>query len=176
MVYIVLDLEATCWEKGTNLKSQETIEIGALKLDHRLEKIGEFNRFIRPIEEPELSDFCIKLTHITQSDIDIADTYDLVFPAFLEWVGEKSYNIVSWGNYDIKQLRIDCKRHSLKFPSRFKKKHTNMKSLFAEKKNIKPCGMKQALKMMNMPLIGRHHRGIDDARNVTEIFRRLENQ
>jgi len=86
---IVLDLEATCWEKGTSLERMETIEFGAVRLDGRtLFPVGEFSRFIRPIEEPVLSDFCKRLTGITQEDVDNAETFPLVFKDFLEWLGD----------------------------------------------------------------------------------------
>ena len=174
MVYIVMDLEATCWQKNTTIGEQEIIEIGAVKLNHHLEKIDEFNCFIRPVERPVLSSFCRALTHISQKDVDSADTFNIAFQQFLKWIGEGSYNIVTWGRYDIKQIRIDCRRHSLNFPKKFRKKHTNLKTEFANRYRIKPCGMAQALDMLNLPLEGKHHRGIDDARNIAKIFRVLQ--
>lgn len=30
--------------------------------------------------------------------------------------------------------------------------------------------MERALKMLNLPLEGTHHRGIDDAKNISRIF------
>lgn len=34
--------------------------------------------------------------------------------------------------------------------------------------------MKRALGMLELPLSGRHHRGIDDARNIARILIRLK--
>jgi len=94
MIYIVADLEATCWEKNTSEKRQEIIEIGAVKLNHRFKKTDEFNRFIRPVENPTLSNFCKDFTHISQNDVDSADTFNIVFPQFLKWIGKRSYTVV----------------------------------------------------------------------------------
>jgi 3'-5' exoribonuclease 1 len=77
---IVFDLEATCWEKGTRPERMETIEIGAVRLQAPTwETSSEFSRFIRPISEPILSDFCVSLTGISQADVDAADPFLLVF-------------------------------------------------------------------------------------------------
>jgi 3'-5' exoribonuclease 1 len=173
MKYIVLDLESTCRDTPADPGSREIIEIGAIRLDDSLSPDGEYNRFVRPIANPQLSQFCMDLTRISQSEVDKADPFIVVFPDFLEWIGEGSYSIATWGEYDIKQIQIDCKRHSLKFPKRFSKKHINVKECFAEKKHTRPCGMTQALQMMNILPTGTHHRGIDDARNITTIFKRL---
>ena len=168
-----MDLESTCWEKRTDSRHQEIIQIGAVKLNDSLVTIEEFDRFVQPIQKPHLSEFCRDLTHISQENVDQENTFDVVFPEFLNWIGAGSYSIATWGEYDIKHIQIDCKRHSLGFPKRFKKKHINVKAAFAKKKKIRPCGMEQALQMMYIPLEGTHHRGIDDARNVAGIFRLL---
>ena len=174
MIYIVMDLEATCWEKKPTDQEQEIIEVGAVKLNHHLEKIDEFNAIVKPVEDPVLSPFCQELTHISQEDVETSETFNHVFPKFLQWIGKRSYAMVSWGRYDIKQIRIDCRRHSLKFPKKFRTKHINLKTEFANRYRTKPCGMAQALKMVNIPLEGKHHRGIDDARNIVKIFRVIQ--
>ena len=51
------------------------------------------------------------------------------------------------------------------------KKHISLKHQFAEIKNVKPCGMMKALNILKLSLDGIHHRGIDDAKNISKIFR-----
>lgn len=169
MQWIVFDLEATCWDEQNVAESQETIEIGAIRLDDAFLPIGEFDRFIRPTMNPTLSAFCTTLTHIEQSDVARADTFPVVFQQFVDWIGPESYRITSWGDYDLGQFRQDCNRHAMKLPKRFTKTHLNLKELFATQRKTRPCGMKQALEMLHMPLIGTHHRAIDDARNISKI-------
>jgi len=167
--YIIVDLEATCWEKGTHPARMEIIEIGAVLLPSAQGvQTSEFCAFVKPVVAPILSDFCKQLTSIRQQDIDQADTFDVVFPTFLEWIGTEEFTICSWGNYDIEQFRTDCKRHNIAFPESFER-HINLKQEFAMWKNIKRCGMKTALNMMSLPLEGTHHRGIDDARNIARL-------
>jgi len=173
MNYVVMDLESTCWEKRTTPDDQEVIEIGAVKLGESLEIVDDYNRFIKPLINNQLSEFCQDLTHIGQSDIAVADSFDVVFSEFLDWIGKGAYRVVTWGEYDIKQLQIECKRHKMKLPIRFIENHINLKKLFAQQRRIRPCGMAQALKIMNMKISGTHHRGIDDAKNIAMIFKAI---
>ncbi|MCJ7813340.1 exonuclease domain-containing protein [bacterium] len=173
MNYIVVDIEATCWDRDSNLEEQEIIEIGAIKLNGSFEQIDEYDSFIRPVKNPQLSEFCKNLTQISQCDVEKAHTFDIVFPKFVQWIGDGPYSIITWGAYDIKHLKFECKLHSVKFPKIFEENHINLKLLFAKYRKIKACGMKAALKMMYTPLEGVHHRGIDDARNIAKIARIL---
>ena len=146
MRYIIVDLEATCWENVRDPDRMETIEIGAVELlSAQMPSSRKFNRFIRPVVERELSDFCRRLTAIRQRDVDLADEFSLVFPEFLEWIGEEPFFLCSWGGYDLTQLRRDCDRH----------------------------GMARALNLAGLPLEGTHHRGIDDARNIARLANRV---
>ena len=171
MRYLIADLEATCWEKGTSPDRMEIIEIGAVMLgDLVSEAVSEFNAFVRPIDEPLLSGFCVDLTGIRQSDVSAAETFAEVFPRFLAWIGAQPFILCSWGQYDLSQFRVDCRRHHIAMPAAFEQ-HLNLKKLFAEQEGIRPCGMKGALRRLNIPLTGAHHRAIDDARNIAKLAR-----
>lgn len=169
MYYVIVDLEATCWENGTNPSRMEIIEIGAVLLEaSNTQPSKEFSQFVKPIAESVLSAFCTQLTSIQQRDVDNAEYFYQVFPAFLDWIGPEPFTLCSWGAYDLNQFRTDCQRHGISFPTTFEQ-HINLKKAFAQWKRVKPCGMKAALAMLNLPLEGQHHRGIDDARNIAKI-------
>jgi 3'-5' exoribonuclease 1 len=171
--HIILDLEATCWEKGTSPSRMETIEFGAVRLEcGSWRAIDEFSSFVKPVEEPLLSDYCRKLTGIRQSDVDCARTFPVVLSKFLDWIGREPIVLCSWGAYDPRQLEVDCRRHRITFPDLFRIQR-NLKKEFAGWRGIKPCGMKRALAILEIPLEGSHHRGIDDARNIAKIAGRL---
>ncbi|MHC5538348.1 exonuclease domain-containing protein [Singulisphaera rosea] len=96
MRYIVVDLEATCWENVRDYDRMETIEIGAVELVAAdTPSCREFSRFIRPVAEPRLSDFCQRLTTIRQRDVDRADPFSVVFPDFVNWIGEDPFVLCS---------------------------------------------------------------------------------
>jgi 3'-5' exoribonuclease 1 len=180
MRYVIVDLEATCWEGVRGSPKMEIIEIGAVRLAGAAGPAdGEFSSFVRPVVEPKLSAFCTRLTSITQRDVDGAETFREVFPRFVRWVGDEPVTLCSWGAYDLNQLRQDSRRHGLPFPPAFER-HVNLKKEFARLRGVKICGMARALEIANIPLEGTHHRGIDDARNIaklaTSILPRLDGE
>ena len=173
MRYIVVDLEATCWERDSTPERMEIIEIGAVCLMPDTEEmLREFCAFVRPMTSPQLSEFCTQLTSIRQEDVDSADSFETVFPRFLDWIGEEPFRLVSWGRYDLDQFRRECKRCRLPFPTEFKS-HIDLKKVFARARRINPVGLKAALDLLGIPLVGTHHRGIDDAKSTACIAREI---
>lgn len=167
--YIITDLEATCWDRRTPVEGMETIEIGAVALKSATgPAASEFSSFVKPIASPELSEFCKKLTSISQEDVDRADHFSLVFPRFMEWIGGEPFFFCTWGAYDLGQLKADCNRFNMPFPNSLER-HINLKREFARLNHAKPMGMEKALELADLPMLGRHHRGIDDARNISNL-------
>lgn len=171
MQYIVIDLEATCWENvRTPVERSETIEIGAMRMRTPSGPLDDgFGRFVRPVASPKLSAFCTQLTSITQSDVDTAGYFWQVYPDFLAWIGDEPWTFCSWGNYDALQLQADCQRHRLPWPPT--EHFINLKKAFATlySRNQRPVGMARALFLLGLELEGQHHRGRDDAANIARI-------
>lgn len=166
---IIVDLEATCWVGGTRTDRQEVIEIGAVRVQApHFQPEKTFVRFVRPLREPELSEFCTQLTGIQQADVEAVEPFPTVWAEFLEWAGSEPYRFASWGAYDLKQLTIECQRHGLPLPASFAN-HLNLKNAFAAAHNIRPCGMERALSLCGLPLAGSHHRALDDALNIAKL-------
>ena len=166
MKYVIVDLEATC-EKIRNPEFiSEIIEIGAVKVTER--KIeNKFNCFVKPTINPILSDFCKELTTITQEEVNNGKNRKEALTEFMKFCEDAI--ILSWGNYDKNQLYKECKKNDL--PTRWLDKHINLKEQFAIlKKMPRQCGMEKALRISHLDLDGTHHRGIDDATNITKIF------
>jgi 3'-5' exoribonuclease 1 len=167
--YVVADLEASCWEAAWVRHRMETIEIGAVRLDESLSVVDEFDSFVRPVVVPRLSSFCRKLTSISQEQVDAADTFPKVFARFVTWLGSGPRRLVTWGAFDVSQLRLDCQRHDMVFPEHLATDHLNLKSEFGKWKGMKRVSMADALNLLGLPHVGHPHRGIDDARNIARI-------
>lgn len=170
MNYIIFDLEATCWEDNKS-NIMETIEIGAVKLNKKLEPIGEFNSFVKPILTQKLSRYCTNLTSIKQEDIENAETFPKVQKAFFDWCTdnyESNYWLCSWGFYDRKQLKNDCDLH--KIDTTWIKPHVSLKHQYSYANKAKPIGLASAIHDNGFIFEGTHHRGICDARNIAKIF------
>lgn len=169
MNYIIFDLEATCWE-GRDLTQNETIEIGAVKINDKKEIVDEFVQFIKPLKHPILSDFCKELTSIQQDDVDNAPFFNVAIENFKNWIDiSEDYLLCSWGVYDKRQFQSDYKLWGLN--ADWVKKHISIKHQHGKICNLKRAiGMKNALIHEKFKLDGTHHRGIDDARNISKIF------
>lgn len=173
-MYLVVDVEATCWKSRHQHQGEnEIIEIGAVLANSAGQVIGEYGNFIRPVRNPILSDFCKSLTSIQQSDVDTARVFPEALVEFqqqMEQLAERAFAdllFCSWGDYDRKQFAKDCGHHRLAYPFGT---HWNVKRAFARRRHIKPMGVGRALRFLGMQFEGTHHRGIDDARNIAQVF------
>ena len=169
--YLVVDLEATTSDDGSLPPEQmETIEIGAVIVSAAtLEVVDEFQSFVRPVRHPKLQPFCTELTSITQDTVDAAPGFPAAFAALqAKLAGRHPVIFASWGRYDRLQLQRDCAFHHVPFHLA---PHWNVKVAFTEAQKLrKKLGMAQALKHCGLPLLGMHHRGIDDARNIARLL------
>jgi 3'-5' exoribonuclease 1 len=171
---LVVDLEATCCDLQSIPRHQmETIEIGAVMVDRdTLAIVDEFQTFIKPQRHPVLTDFCKQLTSITQTQVDTAPTFPAAIALWQPWLKQFDRTIFgSWGEYDRKQFQQDSKYHRIDLPYPVSSNHLNLKEQFsiAQKLN-KRYGMAQALNLARIGLVGTHHRGIDDARNISQLL------
>ena len=169
--FLVIDLEATCDDRGTVPKHEmEIIEIGAVLVESAsLEAVGEFQAFVKPVRHKELTPFCTGLTSITQSQVDGAPGFAEAIEALRRFIDGREALFASWGDYDRNQFEQDARYHRVSLP--FGGRHTNVKRAFsAALGETKRYGMAEALQRVGLPLVGTHHRGIDDARNIARLL------
>ena len=176
VIDIIMDLEATCWEDDIHKENDmETIEIGAVALDLAGKISDEFTTFIKPTHNPIISDFCTKLTTITQEDVNSGLSFKDGLAKFHAWLTKQcgsynTYRLWSWGYYDRAQLERDCQYHDLDC-SWLDGIHYNLKTAFAlRRSDRREMGTKRAIKASKLKWQGTHHRGIDDAKNIAQIF------
>src|SRR5262249_41245325 len=149
-------------------------EIGAVvQSTWNYEVEAEFSSFVRPVRHPELTDFCTELTGITQNEVDTAPGFPEALAAMTRWMEEfEDALFCSWGDYDQKQFRPDCAYHGAAYP--FGTRHLNLKAEFARSQGLgKGLGIGAALRHLGMDFEGSPHRGLDDARNIARIVRRV---
>ena len=151
-IFIILDLEATCFDK-TEQKPKgfqnEIIEIGAVKCNNEGTPISEFQSFVKPIKFPQLSKFCKELTTIIQDNVDYADSFPIVLEKFKQWAIDKQkmdqepndITWISWGKYDLRQLRDDCQLHKIDKEWINENNHRSLKHLHAVWNKLKPKGI-----------------------------------
>lgn len=170
--YLVLDLEATCCNQGTIKRHEmEIIEIGAVMVEAQsLTIMDKFQTFIRPVRYSILTEFCKSLTSITQAQVEQAPGYVEAILLLKQWLSNYPNAVFgSWGDYDLNQFKQDSKFHNVPFPIAYP--HVNLKRQFSVSQGLpKRYGMAEALQLAGIELEGTHHRGIDDARNITKLL------
>ena len=172
MNYIIYDLEATCWPHRPEDRRQETIEIGAVRVNRYGEATGTFSRFVRPVVHPMLSPFCKELTSIDQPQVNRAEEFPEVIEDFQDWIGlfdGEDYVLCSWGGFDKKMFIRDCQLHDLE--DDWVDPHVNLKQQYRRLKNLrKPQGLHKTVEREGFEFEGIHHRAISDAVNLAKVF------
>ena len=166
--YVVFDLETT----GIGPKSNEIIEIGAVKVENRT-ITDRFSTFINP--HRPIPYHITKLTSIDDSMVCDADGIETVLPRFLEFC-EGAVMVAHNAGFDMgfisqksSDLGLDCKFTIVDTVS-------VARALLPELKNYK---LHTVAKQLNVSL-EHHHRAVDDAEATAEIFlhmiKRLEDK
>jgi inhibitor of KinA sporulation pathway (predicted exonuclease) len=170
---LIVDVEATCWERPEEKppdQESEITEIGLTVLNARsLEMNPSVSMLIRP-DYSEVSAFCTQLTTLTQETLD---KYGISFREACDRLREEfdsRYHLwISWGDYDREMFFKDSLRKGVEYP--FGKQHLNLKTLLGLfYRGGRGPGVQRALRRLNMEFKGTHHRGVDDSYNIARIY------
>jgi inhibitor of KinA sporulation pathway (predicted exonuclease) len=177
MRYVVIDFEATC-DEPLNPEPQEIIEWPAILVDPDVPTSVEFHIYLCPVAHPRLTRFCADLTGIRQDQVDAGISFPQALTRFEEWRTAHSLDeflMVACGDWDLGSLLPrQCVQHNLPVPD-WANRWCNLKRLFAWyfPQAADRTRMAEMASALNIPLQGRLHAGIDDARNIAGILRRL---
>lgn len=103
MEYIILDLE---WNNGYckqfSKPINEIIEIGALRLDDKLNICDSFKQLVTPVLTKKLSSRVKQLTHISNEDVQTSGIPFLeAAQRFTEWLGDADKIFMTWSDTDL---------------------------------------------------------------------------
>jgi inhibitor of KinA sporulation pathway (predicted exonuclease) len=183
MIYYIciLDFEATCFENDQVARNKmEIIEFPSILYkidtnDNSYEFLGEFHKYVKPTYKPILTEFCKKLTGITQGTVNNSDTINIVYNDHIKWLDtfikdKDNFIICTCGAWDLKtMLPNEIKNKQLK-THKYYNRFINIKDEFNYFYNENARGMIDMLKILKINLTGKHHSGIDDTRNITNIL------
>lgn len=166
---LVIDCEFTCIENPPSDFDYELIELGAVLVNaNTLDSISSFQAFVKPVRNPTLSEFCAKLTNISQTEIDNAEPFADVWESFLCWLHGRECLFSSWGKGDLSILQKECSLTEASFPFT---QHLDIKKAFSKCNRLnKRVGLKMALNLANVEREGAQHRALDDAINTTKLL------
>jgi len=206
--YIVLDFEATCCDTdrafATGKKPafprehMEVIEFPSVLVDVRPMREGkppkivdEYQAYVQPVLHPHLTEFCTKLTGITQETVDAGVSFRDAFRGHQKWLHGHGIDlrkpgtqaaILTCGDWDLKtelpqQLLHELHLHGTKLPyPTLYRQWINVQRVFKARHRGFRGGMMRMLEHLQIPHTGRHHSGIDDCRNTAKILVRLLEQ
>eukprot|EP00050_Salpingoeca_kvevrii_P008996 m.306345 g.306345 ORF g.306345 m.306345 type:complete len:226 (-) comp18805_c0_seq1:259-936(-) len=188
--FVVLDFEATCAE-GQRIAPQEIIELpshviftGDSGPDDSAE--CEFHQYIRPVFHPQLTPFCTNLTGITQATVDGGNEFKSVFLEHSQWLRRigldpdapdapgARFIFVTCGDWDLKTClpnQLAASRLGKASPAYLR--WINIKTAYRAWTGVNIRGMTDLLERLGLPLVGRHHSGIDDTRNIAACLRAM---
>jgi len=190
--YLILDFEATCHENNGKvklIKHPEIIEFPVVLLNGTsLKEEDEFHFYIKPKINPQLTDFCTKFTGIKQEWVDKGIVLDQALSEFDEWMKKtgliiyeenhllykRNFAFVTSGDWDLGQmLPGQCKREKLKMAEYFGRR-IDINAVFSQFYKVEVTeGMIGMLKFLRLELMGHHHSGIDDCRNISKIMQKM---
>ena len=180
MNYIIYDLEfnqimtdSTEGAGGSSLPF-EIIQLGALKLNERLEIVSTFNTFVKPSVHTKIHPFTESLTGINNGKVDFQKSFPQIYEDFLSFTGNEEVILCVWGTVDIRELLRNIKYHQLP-PLNFKlfidvqryaSRHFNCN------KGTR-IGLKNAVEAFNIPTKADFHDAYNDAFYTAEIFKAI---
>jgi len=177
--YLVLDFEATC-DDQPKFGPPEIIEFPTVLYNSETNKVeDEFQFFVKPVLNPTLTKFCTELTGIQQDQVENGTSLPEVLKKYDSWLSERgilneSFAFVTCGDWDLKtMLPNQCDNLKLSSNDYFKK-WVNIKKVFCNFYRTKRLkGMAEMLEFLKLDLLGKHHSGIDDCRNICRILQKM---
>lgn len=177
MNYIILDLE---WNQGAAEKTEETlpfeiIEIGAIKLNDRREKIDEFNELIKPQIYHEMNHVTRKLIHLQMEQLEDGKTFPEVMQAFRDWWGD-DYIFCTWGSMDLIELQRNIRYYQMEPISDRPFRFLDIQKLFSiayeDRKSRK--SLEYAIDFLKIEKDIPFHRALSDAYYTAKVLALLD--
>ena len=174
MYYIVADLE---WNGAYSKKAHgyfnEIIEIGAVKLNDRLEIADTFHAVIKPVVSRKLSRVVSDLTNITTDELEEGTTFAAASAALQRFAGEDAM-LLTWSTTDLAVLlenyrfHLQCKR--IPFMTRY----ADLQAYVQAHKQLgsagQQIGLARACEALGISDEGlEQHRALDDSRMTAAI-------
>ena len=180
MDYIVLDLE---WNQPMSYNSSayksvggkllfEMIQIGAIRLNERLEITDSFNQLIQPTHYIRLHPRIRRITGISQEDLCDAPQFAEAAENFRQWCGSDCV-LVTWGCDDISVLQqnLDFFGFSDPLPAMY-----DLQRLYGElvKDTKNRAGLKSAMEHFDIQPEEEHpfHNALNDAYYTALVFKK----
>ncbi|EEB17071.1 3' histone mRNA exonuclease, putative [Pediculus humanus corporis] len=160
---LILDFEATCDKKKFE---QEIIEFPCLKINmNTLREESRFHKYVRPVINPKLTNFCTELTGIIQEMVDDEPTFNEVYLLFEQWrksegLTDDNSIYVTSGDWDLGYMMPrQCAISKIQVPSHMMT-WIDIKKLYGINYNCYCGSLIEIFRVFNIEFDGRNHSGI----------------
>jgi len=184
--YLVVEVKGTSDDPPPE-DPPEVIELALVAVDAQSgQVIGDFQRFVRPEANPELSPHCVALTGISQAQIDESELFEDVLEEANGWVAHLVEDLedadssvaplvtVAYGVYAMKEILLDqIDDEELEVPT-WAERWVNLQRVFKRHFTLRPLpSLNDALEYLGLTAKGKAHSAIDDAHNTAQILSEL---
>ena len=170
----VIDLECTC-DEPTNPSPQEIVELPVVLLDLRTLALGaSWRTYVKPTEHPTLSEFCTRLTGITQEQVDGGVPLAAALASLDSFVqahvpSGSTLLCATWSDWDLQHmLASEARWRRLQLPT-YLQSWCDLRSVFRTQYPRAQGGLEEACATAGVPWVGRAHSGLDDATNTARL-------
>ena len=177
--YIVLDLE---WNQSAKGKSGsapqipfEIIEIGAVKLDEKLEETDSFRQLIRPDIYPELHEKIRQVTHMdTKALMEEGISFPEAAAEFMSWCGEGVF--CTWGSMDLTELQRNFAFYEMENPFPNPLLYLDVQKLYSLRyvKGKERLSLDVAVGELGLREKRPFHQALDDAHYTGRIMKEMD--
>ncbi len=179
--YIVLDLE---WNQCPYGKKKEVhdlpfeiIEIGAVKLNDRMEVIDSFQELIQPVVYRHLHFRTREVIHLTEKDLSGKRLFPEVADDFFTWCGPDPLFCI-WGSSDLMEFQRNLAYHEMASPFPFPLFYCDVQKIFAieyEEKHVRRS-LETAVDFLKIKKREQFHGAYADACYTADIMKYLHEQ
>ena len=175
MIHVVIDLEMNPIKRSEKeirkRLNDEVIEIGAVKLDDKYQKIDEFQCYVKP-QFTEISKHITKLTSITNEMVADKENFVEAFNKFMKWIDTDEVMLYSWSTSDLNQFKSECSFKLPKFDINWLESHwIDLQKEFDDRIGLhNSLALKHAVGAMNRNFQGTAHTALADADNTAAIL------
>eukprot|EP00455_Lapot_gusevi_P040929 TRINITY_DN4689_c0_g2_i3.p1 TRINITY_DN4689_c0_g2~~TRINITY_DN4689_c0_g2_i3.p1 ORF type:complete len:343 (+),score=21.65 TRINITY_DN4689_c0_g2_i3:67-1095(+) len=180
---VVVDFEATCDDQcppAVMRETQEIIEFPWVVIDVKnCSIIDQKQHYVRPTINPKLTTFCSKFTGIEQSQVDNAEELPQVIATFRDYLqtsfaSDQTYCLLADGDWDIRYiLQHESRQKNIELTEAMRR-YFDVKQEYATFFSTSPrISLKRMLDNLALPLVGRHHSGLDDCLSISGIVLHL---
>lgn len=179
MNYIVFDLE---WNQPLSRESEEPrmpfeiIEIGAVKLDSKLNIVDEYSSIVRPRLYKKLQPHIKQILNYDEKFLKSGRPFDVVCREFIKWCGEEEYIFCTWGSMDLYYLQNNMDYYYMrKLVSPLK--YINIQQLYADivSDDGSIVKLEKAVANLNIQVEENRpfHSAVSDAYYTAQVFKQI---